>query len=253
MPERCAAGVFAPKIAGRHSTGESSLSHWNLVEPLESRTLLSGTPLDWPFQGPGVRRIGRTLYIAGTDAGDIIQINAVAKPSPTAAQPKTIQVVFNSLRVGGKIPELDAAPIKRVLINGAAGNDNVTIAPTGLTPAFRPKVFVIRGGLGDDIINGSFFNEKILGEAGADKLDGGAGRDFIDGGDGNDQITGGAGMDTLIGGAGDDTFLNLEPADQRPVSGPNKPRDILTGGPGNDNAKADPADIIKDDVENKNA
>jgi Ca2+-binding RTX toxin-like protein len=229
------------------------LFHRNLVEPLESRTLLSGTPLDWPFQPPGVRRIGRTLYIAGTDANDSIQINAVAATSATAPKPKKIQVVFNSLRVENKIPELDAAPIKKVLINGAAGNDNITISQTGLTPAFRPKVFVIRGGLGADVINGGFFSDKILGEAGDDKINGGFGNDYIDGGEGNDEITGSAGMDTLIGGAGDDTFLNLEPADQRPTTGPGKPRDILTGGAGNDNAKADPADIIKNDVENKNA
>ena len=230
------------------------MSYPNLVEPLESRTLLSGTPLDWPFQPPGVRRIGRTLYIAGTDSNDNIQINAVAKASPTDKKaPKKIQVVFNNLRVDSKIPELDAAPIKKVLINGAAGNDTITISQTGLTPAFRPKVFVIRGGLGADVINGGFFNDKIFGEAGDDKINGGFGNDYIDGGDGNDEITGGAGMDTLVGGAGDDTFLNLEPADQRPTTGPGKPRDIITGGPGTDTAKADPADIIKDDVENKNA
>ena len=70
----------------------------------------------------------------------------MAASSPTADKPKTVQVVFNNFQVGGKFPELDAAPIKRVLINGAAGNDNITISQTGLTTAFRPKTFVIRGG-----------------------------------------------------------------------------------------------------------
>jgi Ca2+-binding RTX toxin-like protein len=229
------------------------LSNWNLVEPLESRTLLSGTPLDWPFQGPGVRRIGRTLYIAGTDNGDIISINAVAKAAATDPQPKKIQVVFNSLKVNGATPVLDAAPLKKVLINGAAGNDNITIAATGLTPAFHPKVFVIRGGLGADTINGGAENDRIYGEAGDDLITGGPGRDRIDGGDGNDDITGGPGQDVLIGGLGNDNFKNLEAGADRPTSGPNKPRDILTGGPGDDKCQADPADKINNDIENKNA
>jgi Ca2+-binding RTX toxin-like protein len=215
--------------------------------------LLSGTPLDWPFQGPGVRRIGRTLYIAGTDGNDTIAINAVARAAATDPLPKKIQVVFNTLRVNNKSPELDAAPLKKVLINGAAGNDNITSAATGLTPAFRPKVVVIRGGLGNDVLNGGATYDRIYGEAGDDKITGGSGRDYIDGGDGTDDITGGAAMDVLIGGAGDDRFFNLEPANQRPVTGPGKPRDILTGGIGTDSAQADPADRINDDIENKNA
>jgi Ca2+-binding RTX toxin-like protein len=213
---------------------------------------LSGTPLDWPFQGSGVRRIGRTLYVAGTDGNDVIAINPVAATSATAPKPKKIQVVFNNLQISGKSPELDAAPLKKVLINGAGGNDNIQIS-TGLTPAFRPKVINVRGGLGNDTITGGDRGENFYGEAGDDVIDGRGGRDRLEGGDGNDTLTGGAGEDVLIGGAGDDTFKNLEPDDQRPVSGPGKPRDILTGGIGNDNCQADPMDKINNDIENKNA
>jgi len=220
------------------------------VEILESRTLLAATPLDWPFQGPGVSRIGRTLYIAGTDQADTIRVEAV--PSTSDTPPKKIQVTFNNLRVNGQVPQLDAAPLKKLLINGAGGNDSVIIAP-GLTAAFKPKKVVIRGGAGDDTIFGGDLYERIYGEAGNDTIDGRSGRDRIDGGDGNDTITGGPAMDTLIGGPGDDVFRNREPDNIRPPTGPGKPRDLIIGGPGNDSAQPDPADIVHDDVENKNA
>ena len=197
-------------------------------------------------------RIGRTLYIAGTDQADTIRIDVVPKGTSDKVAPKKVQVVFNDLKVNGAVPQLDAAPIKKVLINGAGGDDNIIIAP-GLTPAFKPRTVIIRGGAGNDTIFGGDLYERIYGEAGDDVLNGGSGKDRIDGGEGNDTITGGPAMDVLIGGPGDDTFKNLEPGNIRPPTGPGKPRDIVIGGPGNDNAQADPADIIHDDVENKNA
>ena len=188
------------------------------VEILESRTLLAATPLDWPFQGPGVSRIGRTLYIAGTDQADTIRVEAV--PSTSDTPPKKIQVTFNNLRVNGQVPQLDAAPLKKLLINGAGGNDSVIIAP-GLTAAFKPKKVVIRGGAGDD---------TIFGGTGNDSLFGGAGRDTIDGEDGNDAVYGAAGAgdltgdlaDTLKGGAGNDHLVG------------GLGNDVMTGGDGND-------------------
>ena len=225
------------------------MSHWNPVEVLESRTLLAATPLDWPLRQPGVARIGRTLYIAGTDANDQINIDV---PTATADRADKIQVVFNGLRVNGAIPVLLAAPLRKVLINGAGGIDNINIA-TGITNKFQPKVINIRGGAGNDTINGGNRNENIFGEAGDDTINGGGGRDRIDGGDGNDNITGGAGRDILFGRLGDDTFKNREPTDQRPATGPGSPADLVLGGDGSDNAQADPADRILADVENPNA
>lgn len=243
------------------------------VESLESRTLMAATPLDWPFQYPGVVRVGRTLYIAGTDNADQIRIDVVpgatgggkrdrdkfdvpqpptppTPPTPPATRP-SVQVVFNDLRVNNEVPRLDAAPLKRVLINGAGGNDNIIIA-TGLTAAFKPRRFVIRGGSGDDTITGGDRNETILGEGGNDTIDGRLGRDRIDGGDGDDTITGGTGPDRLFGGFGNDTFLNAEPADQR-GTGLLSPRDLVRGGLGTDSTRTDPADRISDDVETRDA
>jgi Ca2+-binding RTX toxin-like protein len=228
--------------------------------------LFTGTPLDWPLKEPGVSRIGRTLYIAGTDSADLIQINP---PTDTTVKGK-IDVIFNGQRdANNAFPELKAGRLRRVLINGAGGKDQIFIS-SSLTAAFHPSVFVIRGGAGDDTITGGSEAERILGEAGDDTIDGGGGRDQIyggdgidtinggaggdrlDGGAGNDTITGGTGHDRFFGGDGDDTFHNLEPYDQRPA-GIEGPADILFGGAGDDKCDFDPADKPARDIEHPNA
>jgi Ca2+-binding RTX toxin-like protein len=240
------------------------LSHRTPVESLESRTLFAGTPLDWPLKEPGAARIGRTLYIAGRDTADLIQINA-----PTGTTTGKIVVIFNDLKVENDFPQLDAGPLKRVLINGAGGNDQISIGET-LTAAFHPRKIVIRGGAGGDTITGGSGAERILGEAGddiinggggpdrieggdgVDTIDGGAGGDRLDGGAGDDVITGGTGHDRFYGGLGDDTFHNYETPDQRPA-GIEGPADVLFGGDGNDKCDFDPADRPDKDIENPNA
>ena len=226
------------------------MSQRNPVEALEARTLLSMTPLEWPLQGAGITRIGRTLYIVGTDAGDQIRIEA--PPTAVAAANKKIQVFLTGFRVNSDVPRLLARGIKRVLINGNGGDDDIQFGAT-ITKAFRPSLVIIHGGAGKDTIITGAYNERIFGGSGDDTINAGAGVDEIDGGDGNDTITGGPGRDRIFGGLGDDTIRTLEPNDQRPEPGPISPRDTVSGGLGTDNAQADPADFFWDDVENKNA
>ncbi len=56
----------------------------------------------------------------------------------------------------------------------------------------------------DDIIIGSFLNEKISGLGGNDIIQGNNGDDIIYGGDGSDSIQGGEGIDNIFGQDGDD-------------------------------------------------
>lgn len=56
----------------------------------------------------------------------------------------------------------------------------------------------------DDIIIGSFLNEKISGLKGDDVIQGNNGDDIIYGGDGSDSIQGGEGIDNIFGEDGDD-------------------------------------------------
>ena len=74
---------------------------------------------------------------------------------------------------------------------------------------------LIKGGSGNDQLNGFEKNDRIYGGEGADTLegrdgddvlDGGAGTDTLTGGEGNDVLDGGAGTDTLTGGEGNDWF-----------------------------------------------
>ena len=197
---------------------------------------------EWPLQAPGVLRSGRTLYIRGTDADDRIAIGRVAGASSTAEAPRQIRVNFNTQL----IPLLPSFAIKRVLINGLGGNDLIEFQ-AGLHRSFRPKVVVLRGGLGNDIIRGSAVNDYILGEAGNDNLDGREGKDAVDGGDGDDTITGGNGPDVLIGRVGNDLFNNFEGFDAR-GTGILSPHDEIFPGPGSDTAQPDPADVIRDDT-----
>jgi Ca2+-binding RTX toxin-like protein len=60
----------------------------------------------------------------------------------------------------------------------------------------------------DDIIIGSFLNERIFGLRGDDNIQGNDGNDVVFGGDGNDIIQGGGGFDRLFGEDGNDVLIS---------------------------------------------
>jgi Ca2+-binding RTX toxin-like protein len=124
--------------------------------------------------------------------------------------------------------------IRRVLILGEAGNNQITIADD------FPIDALIDAGSGDDIVTTSKRNDIILGgagkdkissDAGDDKIDGGAGDDTIDCGDGNDSVIGGKGSDTIHGGAGNDVVGGQAGIDA--LYG-DEGDDLIGGGAGND-------------------
>jgi Ca2+-binding RTX toxin-like protein len=202
------------------------------LEALESRTLFAVSAIDNTIAelDPGIHKIGHSLYLQGTPGNDNIRLSTgVATPGGRSR----VLVELNGLRQlwvpGGW---------RRVIFNGAAGNDVITINPA-LPKSFHPRVFILRGGDGNDSISGGARGESLFGDAGTDTLVGNAGRDQLYGGDGNDQLTGGAGNDRMFGGLGDDQFLNNETAAERATGG----RDILDGGGGRDTAQADAEDV----------
>jgi hypothetical protein len=125
-----------------------------------------------------------------------------------------------ALEVGGDIcvnPEgqsnellCDAPSIASFEVNSAAGDDDVSVAPTVSIPV------TMRGGPGDDVLRGG---------SGPDKLIGGSGRDRLFGHRGSDALYGGAGVDALFGGKGADLLRG----------GPGM--DVLNGGPGKDDIR----------------
>ena len=80
----------------------------------------------------------------------------------------------------------------------------------------------ISGGGGDDKVQGNEDSDKLYGDEGDDILQGGLGSDQIFGGPGNDVLVGGLDDDYLVGGDGNDKIYGSEGDD------------ILIGGPGAD-------------------
>lgn len=124
------------------------------------------------------------------------------------------------------------------VVDGGAGTDYANaIAATALTGFLFTAVAgrgieVIQGHDGHDRIDAAALpagqNISIIGHGGNDTLRGGAGDDALDGFDGNDSIDGGAGFDQMHGFAGNDTIIGGG-------GGPVAPRgDWLFGGTGDD-------------------
>lgn len=208
------------------------MSHRNPLEALEPRTLFAVSAIDEQFAelSPGVHKIGHSIFVQGTANNDNIRILTGV---PHANGKARVQIALNGLSQlwvpGGW---------SRVFFNGAAGNDVITVSPD-LPKSFHPRVFILRGGDGNDSISGGARGERIFGDAGNDTLVGGAGKDQIYGGDGTDQLTGNGGNDRFLGGLGDDQFFNNETPEERASGG----RDILDGGGGRDTAQTDAEDI----------
>jgi Ca2+-binding RTX toxin-like protein len=107
------------------------------------------------------------------------------------------------------------------------------------------KLPMVKGGAGNDTMQGTDLADNFLGEAGDDTLYGNEANDTLDGGDGNDTVWGGIGNDLLIGGGGNDSItgeLGIDriqgDAGNDVLRGGNEP-DTIFGGPGNDSLFGD--------------
>jgi Ca2+-binding RTX toxin-like protein len=104
----------------------------------------------------------------------------------------------------------------------------------------------IRGGYGDDAIEGGVGKDTIYGGYDDDTIDGCDGddtiygewnRDVIDGGAGGDTLYGGINRDTITGGAGIDTIKGENDADT--IDAADGEADFISCGTGTDTLKAD--------------
>ncbi len=66
---------------------------------------------------------------------------------------------------------------------------------------------LLKGGKGNDVLNGGLGNDTLKGNRGADVLNGDVGNDMLKGGGGKDVLNGGRGDDVLTGGRGKDTYV----------------------------------------------
>jgi Ca2+-binding RTX toxin-like protein len=89
-------------------------------------------------------------------------------------------------------------------VDGGTGSDTIRAGDNhyGVT---------LRGGAGDDVIFGSFYDDQLVGGSGNDMLCGLSGRDVFYAGDGApDRVYGGDGIDTLYGDQTEAIVLGVE-------------------------------------------
>jgi Ca2+-binding RTX toxin-like protein len=99
------------------------------------------------------------------------------------------------------------ATLGRVIGYGQAGNDQIELDDdwsSGHRVSFSVSAFLFGGDGNDDLdARGSIANNVLRGGAGQDDLEGGSGRDLLIGGLGSDELDGEGGEDILIGGTTD--------------------------------------------------
>jgi len=193
-----------------------------------------------------------TLKIQGSERSNEINVEMAASQ---------VQVTIDS--VGFTIP---AGKVKKISINGARGNDRITVANS-----IRVSVDIF-GGMGNDYVRGGVRPTRFFGELGNDTLAGGQASDLFSGGPGidtvdyssrarglritldgkpndgeiprlgqpaeNDNVT--ADVENIIGGAGDDYIVGNGLANTL-IGGAGGDtligqagNDVLVGGPGAD-------------------
>ena len=103
-----------------------------------------------------------------------------------AGEPKVVEVDAGD--DGSADFSFPRADVKRIVVDGRAGNDSIRIDET--SGAFEDGIPTI-----------------LAGGAGSDTLAGGSGAERLLGGSGNDSIDGNGGADTAFMGSGNDTFI----------------------------------------------
>jgi hypothetical protein len=102
---------------------------------------------------------------------------------------------------------------------------------------------VIIAGSGADVIRAGDGENVIEAQWGDDDIRSGSGPDLIWGGDGNDTIRSGAGSDSIDPGPGRDTVYAGTGADH--VIANDGQRDVIDCGPGDDSARVDRVDVVR--------
>ena len=137
-------------------------------------------------------------WVFGWGGNDIINTGtsgAVGTLAPPFTDPEYFEVVYGD---GGLDTITATSASGKVFVDGGGGND------------------IIDGSEFDDALGGGDDNDTIHGWGGADGIDGGYGNDLLYGDDGQDYVAGNYGADEIYGGANYDHlsgFLGVEGSD----------------------------------------
>ena len=146
-----------------------------VIESLEGRTLMAGTPLGVStasYMG------GTQLRVQGTAGDDDITVS---------------RAPGGVLVTNGAWATTVLGTFKSLLVDAGNGNDAVAVAADLAVAA------ILYGGAGNDDLTGGAGHDRLYGGLGANVLDGSAGDDVL-------VTIGGQGTDLLAGGLGDDSF-----------------------------------------------
>lgn len=145
-------------------------------------------------------------------------------------------------------------------LSGGPGRDTVdqSLEVSGVVISLDDKPNDSAGGSGDNVrsdierVLGSGGNDRLVGSGGADELNGGYGVDTILGGGGNDYLSGGADGDRIDGGGGKDSVYGDTSScclnnGNDTITVRDGTRDAVNCGGGGDVVKADRADIVAQD------
>ncbi|MCL1592754.1 MAG: Ig-like domain-containing protein, partial [Actinomycetia bacterium] len=195
------------------------------------------------------------LQIVGSRGNDIVTI------TPSGQDQIFVNVTCEPL--GNTRRYFNLADITSIGVDTRDGNDRVMVSE-------RLRILtMLRGGSGNDILQGGGGRNLILGEEGDDSISGGGGRDFLIGGPGADQLLGSDGEDALVSGTLDNGHAQLrdlwdawgsdEPYETRAKAlmeqfkfRQDEQRDELFGGAGPDvfiaSATDSPMDVTPDEI-----
>jgi Ca2+-binding RTX toxin-like protein len=143
-----------------------------VIEPLESRTLLSAS-----LDANGL------LTVVGTKHAEQMSVSLVA------GDPTHLQVT-----VGRAVSVFSTDAVVGIHMSGLGGADTMVMDEAN-GALFMPVT--MSGGAGADLLMGGSGDDRLYGGKNADVLVGGAGNDWLVGGSGADQYDGGSGNDLL--------------------------------------------------------
>ena len=144
--------------------------------------------------GEAIGLIGSTISSGGGD--DAIYVE-------TSGESSAKSMVDSSIETGDGDDYITIdGEIENSTIDAGDGDDVVDLYGTGNA--------TIKGGAGEDELNGDEGDDALLGGTDNDILNGYSGNDMLKGGEGDDILDAGVGLDKLYGGDGEDIFiLNL--------------------------------------------
>ena len=143
----------------------------------------------------------------------------------------TIDVVLNGVTTSYQLADIATLEVR------ALNGDDIVRRLGGTT-----FTVLVKGGNGNDILEGNGAIDHFFGNSGRDLIKGGGGDDFIDGGIGFDTLRGGNGNDTIVGNKGNDRIFGQNGND---ILSGNEGTDIVVGGNGDDTLSGEgQADVL---------